>query len=792
MGMCARVVGIISERIRELHRGAGKLPAGREAEVFFFRNIWPGFYSRLFYYLQLYLFELRRLSLPAAALRELIRQEEKKVSRFFRMNREFWMYFRSGAAVLDEQFTRAYSQARIFDPLALVIDQERATLGSYRAAWGMAMERYGGWLAGEGERVEHPAGFGPGEDYTLDPTDADFVEWLYLLQNVGAVKYKGEVADISRLQKWAKWALGKEVVNIYDLYSHDNQYQFTGATWGTSLNFSGTTTTYTATTLNKESVLNPSTGGTGYDYNGNILDLQRTDNNGNALATFAYSYNTNTNQLSSITNTSTGTAQTYGTYTYDAIGEMIGEATTGASQPPKYYRYNSAGQVTAVSRNSTFTEPVATFVYDEMGARIIKNIYNASNQLSQITYYVGGAVYTQNVTSGVTNIEYPIDGGGNRLGTYYRQSGEYVYEMRDHLGNVRAVVTTNGSSGTNVLMYNDYYPFGMVLRNANTYRYGYQGQYAEADPETGLNSFSLRMYDPTIGRWLTTDPNGQYSSPYTGMGNDPVDVTDPTGGEGTDFFQNRADGSIFWSYDNVQLKDSADFKYLGVSYTDPSEKEIEVGIQQPDGSLWFRPFPINGTMTAENTRLWDNYVTSYDLWATYNNKPSIATGTPMSPGMKTVGNPYTGFHHVLNDGPLETPIVDPIDLAAAGMGGIVKGLAEVTAEAGGGLTIEAIKDLYGSGNYLVCQGIDPLTQEVGYFGMTGRNFAIREAEHLASGTGRASLSYSVVPGAEGLSKLGARIYEQQLINSKGLPNLLNEINSISETYWFQYGIDPPK
>ena len=35
------------------------------------------------------------------------------------------------------------------------------------------------------------------------------------------------------------------------------------------------------------------------------------------------------------------------------------------------------------------------------------------------------------------------------------------------------------------------------------YRYAYQGDYAETDPETGKPAFQLRLYDPRINRWLT-------------------------------------------------------------------------------------------------------------------------------------------------------------------------------------------------------------------------------------------------------------------------------------------------
>ena len=52
------------------------------------------------------------------------------------------------------------------------------------------------------------------------------------------------------------------------------------------------------------------------------------------------------------------------------------------------------------------------------------------------------------------------------------------------------------------------------------------------DENSGLewNSFELRMYDPVIGRWTTPDPYGEFYSPYVGMGNNPINLNDPTGG----------------------------------------------------------------------------------------------------------------------------------------------------------------------------------------------------------------------------------------------------------------------
>ncbi|MCZ8023359.1 MAG: RHS repeat-associated core domain-containing protein, partial [Cytophagales bacterium] len=81
----------------------------------------------------------------------------------------------------------------------------------------------------------------------------------------------------------------------------------------------------------------------------------------------------------------------------------------------------------------------------------------------------------------------------------------------------------------------DYGVWGDVMREQKAtpyekFRYGYQGQFAEKDEETGWNHFELREFDAVIGRWTSKDPAGQYHSPYVGMGNDPSNGTDPDGG----------------------------------------------------------------------------------------------------------------------------------------------------------------------------------------------------------------------------------------------------------------------
>jgi RHS repeat-associated protein len=65
--------------------------------------------------------------------------------------------------------------------------------------------------------------------------------------------------------------------------------------------------------------------------------------------------------------------------------------------------------------------------------------------------------------------------------------------------------------------------------------YQYQGDYSEFDDETGWNDFALRSYDPQTGRFINADPYDQFASGYVGMGNDPINNTDPSGGFSVNF-----------------------------------------------------------------------------------------------------------------------------------------------------------------------------------------------------------------------------------------------------------------
>ncbi|MCK5028602.1 MAG: hypothetical protein KAR57_03140 [Bacteroidales bacterium] len=306
-----------------------------------------------------------------------------------------------------------------------------------------------------------------------------------------------------------------------------------------------------------------------YDANGNLLTLKRYSYTGAIMDDFEYAYDEliQKNQLSYLQDNAADIViddenlgdMENGTYNfaYNPIGQIKSKIFDGLAS---YYKYDAYGMVTGVYKDSTYTIPLAEYFYDDMGYRVKKIDYTSDPEL--ITFYVSDAsgtllsMYTKinNPDIVADQTELPIY-GDERLGLYnksYTGNSQSIYELSDHLGNVRATFGNDASNNIQLYSYTDYYPYGMAIPGRQgtpgSYRFGYQGQFAEYDQETKTNQFEARLWDSRIGRWTSPDPAGQFYSPYLGMGNIPNMAIDPDGRKiiikGSSSFQHKMWQSI--------------------------------------------------------------------------------------------------------------------------------------------------------------------------------------------------------------------------------------------------------
>jgi RHS repeat-associated protein len=199
---------------------------------------------------------------------------------------------------------------------------------------------------------------------------------------------------------------------------------------------------------------------------------------------------------------------------------------------------------------------------------------------------------------------------------------QYIYQYKDHLGNIRLSYSDSDGNGTisqsEIIEENNYYPFGMLQKgynsnvsangNSTAQKKKYNGK--ELQNELGLNwyDYGARNYQPDLGRWMSTDPlaDKYFSlSPYNYAGNAPTRFVDFDGQD----FGIRIDlekGTITISqtfYTNGSSKSKKFAKKMASYFSKMSGK---FGLKTKDGSILKINFEINvsdeeGEMVEEDS-----------------------------------------------------------------------------------------------------------------------------------------------------------------------------------------------
>lgn len=280
-----------------------------------------------------------------------------------------------------------------------------------------------------------------------------------------------------------------------------------------------------------------------YDKNGNILSLYRTGKDLgdlsvdqlNIIDDLTYTYSGNrlikvVDDFGSPEGFKDGT-NTGNDYEYDSFGNITRDNNKNISS----IKYNHLNLPTEI----TFDTGKILYTYDAAGAKV-KKVVQPTSGLAQTTEYINGFQYLNGQLQFFPHAEgyvKPKDGGGYL----------YVYQYKDHLGNVRlSYADLDGDGEINpaeeILEEKNYYPFGLQHDGYNTgvsdersveaEQIKYNGK--EFEDSFGLNMYEmdLRQYDPAIGRWIVQDPVVHHDfSPYSAFDNNPVYWADPSGAD---------------------------------------------------------------------------------------------------------------------------------------------------------------------------------------------------------------------------------------------------------------------
>ncbi len=285
----------------------------------------------------------------------------------------------------------------------------------------------------------------------------------------------------------------------------------------------------------------------GYDLSGRLTSVADTVSYGGpaqcTTRVYAYDAESNRNSLSSYPDAggsdagtcSTSTSPTVYSFSYDQADrltntgyayDLFGRTTidpyppAGSSASLGYYVNDLVASETVGSATRTYAlDPARRIRSWADGSTTSVNHYATSSGDSPAWIGVGTA-WTRNIT-----------GIGGDLAATQTDTGTVTLQLANLHGDVVATVDDN-TSATSPASYAESTEFGSPYFPSTAYpRYGWLGAKERSrDTLSGLTLMGVRLYDPSLGRFLQTDPvPGGSDNPYDYAQQDPINDFDLSG-----------------------------------------------------------------------------------------------------------------------------------------------------------------------------------------------------------------------------------------------------------------------
>jgi RHS repeat-associated protein len=255
-----------------------------------------------------------------------------------------------------------------------------------------------------------------------------------------------------------------------------------------------------------------------YDFNGNITKLSRkgwrSNNTFGLVDSLKYTYNTNSNKILKVDDLSNETASFRDIAGNDYAYSLDGSLTSDANKGITLIEYNYLKLPRKVIQNGVTT----LYQYDASGKKLKETIG------TNFTDYSGNKIYKNNQLYQIAHDEGRII------------AGEYEYNIKDHLGNLR--VAFRDSLG--IAKITQSYAYGIFGEELPTLNYlkptwkadNFKFTGKESSQETGFIDFGARWYDNIVPRFISIDPlaelNRRFSPTVYGNAN-PLRFIDPDG-----------------------------------------------------------------------------------------------------------------------------------------------------------------------------------------------------------------------------------------------------------------------